>query len=295
MMAFSTMSGRFRCVPQLVGADVVGGVLRPLVDLPADDLVGARRARVVALRRPHHPFAVGAVEQRDDQLARLEVPQAHGLVGAARDQQPAVGRGRHGPHVALVADEFAELLAVQRIGHEDAVAAAGDDGLAVGREGVGAMLVAIGGGRGSIEATTRPLCTTELDAANFTAHWIYTSALAQFGREDEALEAAIPALAMSGRHTMILTTMAAIYSDPARSTRSRRSAGVDRAGQDRLHRLRRPGLGRRLGGTLARSATPSGEGHGRTRSLRDVLEAAGVAADLERRTMRGADPGDVAV
>ena len=44
--------------PQLVGADVVGGVLRPLVDLPADDLVGARRARVVALRRPHHPFAV---------------------------------------------------------------------------------------------------------------------------------------------------------------------------------------------------------------------------------------------
>ena len=97
---------------QLVGADVVGRVLGSLVDLPADDLVGAWRARVVALRRPHHPLAVAAVEQGDDQLARLEVPEADGLVVAAGDQQPAIGRGRHRPDVALMPDEVAELLAL---------------------------------------------------------------------------------------------------------------------------------------------------------------------------------------
>ena len=53
----------------------------------------------------------------------------------------------------------------------------------------------------------------ELDANNFTAHWVHMSALAHAGRDDEALAAAEPALAMSGRHPMILTTMAAIDSD----------------------------------------------------------------------------------
>jgi TolB-like protein/Flp pilus assembly protein TadD len=52
-----------------------------------------------------------------------------------------------------------------------------------------------------------------LDANNFTAHWIYSAALAEFGRDDESLAASVPALAMSGRSTMILTTMAAIYCD----------------------------------------------------------------------------------
>jgi TolB-like protein/Flp pilus assembly protein TadD len=52
----------------------------------------------------------------------------------------------------------------------------------------------------------------DLDPNNFTAHWIYTWALAESGRENEALTAAVPALAMSGRHTMILTNVAAIHS-----------------------------------------------------------------------------------
>ena len=53
----------------------------------------------------------------------------------------------------------------------------------------------------------------ELDPGNFTAHWVHVSALAHAGRDDEALAAAEPALAMSGRHPMILATIAAIYSD----------------------------------------------------------------------------------
>jgi TolB-like protein len=56
----------------------------------------------------------------------------------------------------------------------------------------------------------------ELDPGNFTAHWAHCSALAHCGRDDEALEACVPALAMSGRHPMILTIMAAIYSDRGR-------------------------------------------------------------------------------
>src|SRR4029453_2772076 len=60
---------------QLIGADIVGRGLGPLVHLPTDDGVGAGRAHVVALRGPHYPFAVDATEQRSDQLARLKVPQ----------------------------------------------------------------------------------------------------------------------------------------------------------------------------------------------------------------------------
>ena len=52
----------------------------------------------------------------------------------------------------------------------------------------------------------------ELDANNFTAHWVHCSALAACGRDDEALAAAAPALAMSGRHPAILALIAAVHS-----------------------------------------------------------------------------------
>jgi len=44
------------------------------------------------------------MEQGDDQLARLEVPQTHGLVVTTRHQQASIGRGRHGPDIAIVAE-----------------------------------------------------------------------------------------------------------------------------------------------------------------------------------------------
>jgi TolB-like protein/Flp pilus assembly protein TadD len=52
----------------------------------------------------------------------------------------------------------------------------------------------------------------ELDDKNFTAHWMHVCTLSEAGREDEALEAAVPGLAMSGRHPMILSSVAAIHS-----------------------------------------------------------------------------------
>lgn len=52
----------------------------------------------------------------------------------------------------------------------------------------------------------------DLDDKNFTAHWMHVCSLSAAGREDEALEAAVPALAMSGRHPMILSSIAAIRS-----------------------------------------------------------------------------------
>src|SRR4029453_652408 len=91
-------------LPQLVSSHIVRSVLKALIDLPADDLVRARRAHVVALRGPHHPLAVETAEQVHDQLARLEVPQTDGLVAAAGDQVTSVGRGGAGPHPARVAD-----------------------------------------------------------------------------------------------------------------------------------------------------------------------------------------------
>ena len=54
--------GAVQMLAQLLGANIVRRLVWPLVDLPADDLVSARRAGVVALRRPHHPLAVYAVE-----------------------------------------------------------------------------------------------------------------------------------------------------------------------------------------------------------------------------------------
>jgi hypothetical protein len=66
------------------------------------------------------------------------------LIVAARHKVPAIGGRRHGQEVALVADEVAEALALQVVGDQRATVAAGDYGLAVGREGVGAMFEAIG-------------------------------------------------------------------------------------------------------------------------------------------------------
>jgi TolB-like protein/Tfp pilus assembly protein PilF len=63
------------------------------------------------------------------------------------------------------------------------------------------------------EAVASAKRAIELDSNNFTAHWALNSALARFGHDDLVLEAAVPALAMSGRHTMILAPMAAIYAD----------------------------------------------------------------------------------
>src|SRR6185503_8082076 len=46
---------------------------------------------------------------------------------------------------------------------------------------------------------------------NFTARWTLVVTLAWFGRDDDAERAAVPALAMSGRHGRILTDLAGIH------------------------------------------------------------------------------------
>src|SRR6185436_11089519 len=112
-------------------------LLRPLVDLPAYDLVRPWRAHVVALRRPHHPFAVLAIEQADDQLARLEVPQADGLVRAARDEEAPVGREGQVAHLSVVTGKLAGRPSVHAVGRYSRVA--DKDLLAVGREGDGGL------------------------------------------------------------------------------------------------------------------------------------------------------------
>jgi tetratricopeptide (TPR) repeat protein len=58
----------------------------------------------------------------------------------------------------------------------------------------------------------------ELDAGNFTAHWMLVRALAALRRYDEALRAADVALAMSERSPTILAEVAAVHAqrgDPA--------------------------------------------------------------------------------
>jgi TolB-like protein len=50
-----------------------------------------------------------------------------------------------------------------------------------------------------------------LDTNNFTAHWFYSWGLAELGQHDASLAACQPALAMSGRHPMILSTISAIH------------------------------------------------------------------------------------
>ena len=67
------------------------------------------------------------------------------LVGRARDEKAAIGRGRDGPDIALMAHEIAELVARAVIGGEHATAAARDDGFAIGRETIGRVAKAIRG------------------------------------------------------------------------------------------------------------------------------------------------------
>jgi serine/threonine protein kinase len=74
----------------------------------------------------------------------------------------------------------------------------------------GALLMMIGRVAESVDVTRRAL---ELDANNFTAHWLHVAMLSEAGRHDEALKAAEPALAMSGRHTNVLTNVATIYAE----------------------------------------------------------------------------------
>ncbi|CAN5719485.1 hypothetical protein BH18ACI5_BH18ACI5_25740 [soil metagenome] len=50
-----------------------------------------------------------------------------------------------------------------------------------------------------------------MDENNFTAHWTTVVALAWSGRDDDALRAAEPALATSGRHPRVLAEVAAIH------------------------------------------------------------------------------------
>jgi TolB-like protein len=51
----------------------------------------------------------------------------------------------------------------------------------------------------------------DLDGNNFTAHWYYTWGLAELGLDDASIAACEPALAMSGRHALILSTLSAIH------------------------------------------------------------------------------------
>lgn len=52
----------------LLAGDVIGGLVSALVGMAAGDLADAGGARIITLRRPHHPFAVLAAEGRDQQL-----------------------------------------------------------------------------------------------------------------------------------------------------------------------------------------------------------------------------------
>jgi TolB-like protein len=71
-----------------------------------------------------------------------------------------------------------------------------------------AVLTMVGRSADAIETGRHGI---QLDPSNFSAHWFYVSALAAEGRIDEALAAAAPALALSGRHTMILTIVSSIH------------------------------------------------------------------------------------
>jgi hypothetical protein len=65
------------------------GQLVFLVDVPAEQPLAAGRRRVVALRRPRHPVAVGR-EERQQRLLQVRPPDAHRLVfGAGQEVQVA--------------------------------------------------------------------------------------------------------------------------------------------------------------------------------------------------------------
>ena len=104
MMDFSTMSGRLRCWRSCSAPTNSAAWSRPLVNLPADQLVGTGRPHVIALRSPKHPVAIGAVEKRDDQLTRYQVPNSECLIVSARCQETSIRRGRNGPNIAFVSD-----------------------------------------------------------------------------------------------------------------------------------------------------------------------------------------------
>src|SRR5262245_13172690 len=79
--------------------------------------IARRRGRVITLRRPQHPLAVLAVEQRRHILIRRHVPQSHGLIVAAGQEPAPVGRNGNGPD-----DEPAEGAPREIVGGEKAVA-----------------------------------------------------------------------------------------------------------------------------------------------------------------------------
>ncbi len=81
---------------------------------------------------------------RSDGLAGGRVPEPRRLVGAAGDEDLAVGAIRHGKDRALMAQGLADGLTGGRVPEpRRAIIAAGDDGLAVGaeRRGIDGTLV----------------------------------------------------------------------------------------------------------------------------------------------------------
>lgn len=61
------------------------------------------------------------------------------------------------------------------------------------------------------DAILRAERAVAMDPENFAAHWSLVVTLAWNGRDGEALRAAVPALAMSGRHPRVLSEVAAIH------------------------------------------------------------------------------------
>ena len=80
-MARATISGRFRCWRSWAAVTNSASCSAPRLICQPMSRRACGRGGVEALRRPHHPFAVRPAEQGDEQLARLEVPQPHRLVG----------------------------------------------------------------------------------------------------------------------------------------------------------------------------------------------------------------------
>jgi len=72
----------------------------------------------------------------------------------------------------------------------------------------GAVLTRLATPAEGVAAARRAIDT---DGGNFSAHWFYTNALAEAGRDDEAFDAATPALELSGRHALILTILAGLH------------------------------------------------------------------------------------
>jgi TolB-like protein/cytochrome c-type biogenesis protein CcmH/NrfG len=62
------------------------------------------------------------------------------------------------------------------------------------------------------DAIVRARQAIDLDRNNFTAHWFYAWALAEAGREAEAIAATDAGLSMSNRHPLLLATLSTIYS-----------------------------------------------------------------------------------